>query len=239
MAQSSIRAAVREKPDARGLAVIMYNTYEDDLECYGPLVPVEEDGKAMRATLNSLNFATVELKNSMKSDVENMMTAVATYPKFPVKYNCFVIYFSGHGDKGSIIVADDGEEFDYEQVIVQRFHKDVSDVAKKSQILVFVDACRGTKDPFLPKMKREDLIPSNMMIACAAGEEYSAILKNKGSVWSQKLAAALKNQKSVVEVLNGIKEQLSGTFRKEALPVIYNKGVGEAIYLAGEFVIII
>lgn len=161
--------------------------------------------------------------------------AVATY-KFPTQYKYFIIYFSGHGDTGSIIAADDGEEFDYEEVIVQRLDKeDVSQVVKDSKIMVLIDACRGSKDPYLPKMKNQDRIPRNMMVACATKEEYSTILKKDGSVWSQRLAKTLTNKMSVVEVLKQVKTEMKAHFKEEALPQIYHEEVGNGIYLAGEF----
>ena len=206
-----LRVTVQNNQSARGLAVIIYNTYETAAGL-DTLHGTIKDGEAMKDTFEHehLNFATIPIKDATKSDIREVIRAIATYPDYPEGYDCFSIVFSGHGGDGSTIMANDGEGFNFEEVIVQRLNKKRSDVSDhvsniSTSILVFIDACRGSLSPegSLYRRKRGDdaSLPTNMLVAYSTREGYPAYEVNAGGVWMQELAKRLRTVKKSVPII--------------------------------------
>ena len=220
-----LKNAEARKENARGLAVIFYNSYENDKKF--KLTGTIKDGKAMSATFDSLGFATLSLSDVDKEDVGDIIGELASYKEHPEEYNCFAIYFAGHGDRNNMLMGSDKKYFNFEEVIIQRFNKrnyDVADIIAKVPILVFIDACRGSTSPRVaPRIVHEDLAPKNVLVAYATAEKYMALEAEGGGIWTQKLAAELCDSgKSVKDILEDVKNAMPEDYKKDALPVTWN-----------------
>jgi hypothetical protein len=226
LASATIQSAVQGKRNAQGLAVIMHNTYNKAGSNYSPL-DTTTDGKAMKDAFQTLNFATVLLKDFMKNQVEALATALACYNEYPRGYKTFIIYYSGHGGRHNTIIADDGEMFDYEKVVVENLKNGSSQVMKKSKLLMLFDVGRGEKWPRLdkPKKQEEESPPlMNLVVAYATGDGYTSLLKRGGgSVWSQLVATELNEGKtSMNDVLREVRRKMERDYKPEALPTVSN-----------------
>lgn len=234
-----LKEAVQKNRRARGLAVIVYNSYEDTRNYLSGTI---RDGEVMKETFDTLGFATISLHDVTKSNFESIIKELAIYSDYPEGYDCFVVYFAGHGDKNSVLVATDGE-FDFEKIVVQRLNKeifpDVSDRVTKVKILAFIDACRGDQDTLMKRIYDESLAPKNMMVAYATREKFMALEDPRGGgIWTQRLARELKcSNKSVRDILEDVKGSMPKEYKREALPVTWNAAAGDIKLnkLAGEF----
>jgi hypothetical protein len=222
LASATIQGAVKGKSDAQGLAVIMHNTYRE-IDC--PPLDTTNDGKAMKDAFQSLNFATILLKDFKKYQVEALATALACYNEYPEGYKTFIIYYSGHGDRHNKIVADDGEIFDYEEVIVENLKNGSSQVMKESKLLMLIDADRGMKLPALNRSGKPERPPLKMVVAYAAGDGYGTFMNPDGSVWSQLVATELNEGRktSMNDVLREVRRKMEKEYKPtEALPTVSN-----------------
>ena len=217
------------KEGVRGLALIMYNTYTNDPKIR--LINTEKDGRAMENTFKSLKFATLVLPNASKDQVSNVVDEIASFPDYPEKYNCFAVYFSGHGNIESTLLSNESEPFNFEKVILQRFNKklrrNVSERITQVPILVFIDACKGEKWPYpkgVAKVLEGGKVPMNVLVSFATAEGYVALENGGGGVWTQQLASRLEiSEKSIVETLKEVKEAMPKNYFREALPVTWTK----------------
>jgi hypothetical protein len=223
LASATIQNAVDGNNDATGFALIMHNTYKNAPGC--PPLDTTEDGRAMQDAFESLKFTTVLQKDVKKIQMKALATALARYNEFPEGYKTFVIYFSGHGNKNSVIAANDGEVFNYEDDVIRHLKDDASEFVKKSKILVLIDACRGDQSPkFIPKMMKEDLAPTNLAIAYATREKYCALLDNHGggSDWSQLMAKVIKEGiTSMDDIQTEVKKRMAA-LKYKVFPTMWN-----------------
>ena len=211
-----------QKTKARGLAVVIYISYENCLDIT-PLPGAIKDGLAMMDTFKSLQFAVLPIHNATKEDIREIIREVASYANYPEEYDCFSIAFAGHGDKNSILLAIDGK-FDFEKVIVERLNPKVhkSGVSKKIasvHIIAFIDACRGKMRPRARLNERN--IPNNMMLCYSTREEDESFENADGGIWMQKIARELKQQiKPVGEIVASVNRDV-----KNQNPIYMNTGV--------------
>ena len=211
-----------QRSKARGLAVVIYNSYEN---CPGisTLPGAIKDGKAMMDTFKSLQFSVLPIHNATKEDIHEIIREVASYSNYPEEYNCFSIVFAGHGDENSILLAIDGK-FDFEKVIVERLNPKVnkSGVSKKIAsvpIIAFIDACRGKMRPRARLNERN--IPNNMMLCYSTREEDKSFENADGGIWMQKIARELKQQiKPVGQIVASVNKDV-----KNQNPIYVNTGV--------------
>ena len=193
-----------QKTKARGLAVVIYNSYEN---CPGisTLPGAIKDGEAMMDTFRFLQFAVLAKHNATRDDMRGIFGEVASYADYPEEYDCFAIMFAGHGEENSILIAIDGN-IDFEKDIAQRFNKklaksDVSEKIESVAIIAFIDACRGSKIPRSARVKKERDIPSNMMLCYSTREEDISKENANGGIWMQKIAQELKRKNQYVSVI--------------------------------------
>lgn len=237
-----VHTTVMNNKSARGLAVIINNTYDNEsarAAKYGTLAFTDKDGNAMKDALDFLGFATLPLKNASEDQISGVIDAFASYTDYPAGYDCFAIVFSGHGNKNSVIVAEDGKEFNFEEAIVQRFNKDVSDQDVSDHIasvpiIIFIDACRGT---LAPKAKAQEILfPDNMMVAYATREgNVSFGTEHEGSFWMQTLAKELKtSKKSVSDIVAEVNAKLISDDGIKQKPIVWNTTVSIVLSEHGE-----
>ena len=220
------------KSKARGLAVVIYNSYEN-IPGIETLPGAIKDGEAMMNTFKSLQFAVLAKQDATRDDIRAIFEEVASYADYPAEYDCFVIVFAGHGNKDSVLLAIDGP-FNFEDVIVQRLNKkihksDVSEKIENSSKIAFIDACRGGKEPrdMIAARLNEHDIPRNMMLCYSTREEdVSYEIKKTGGIWMQKMAQELKQQdKPVSEIVANVSKDIGGQN-----PISVNTGVVINLY---------
>lgn len=165
------------------------------------------DSKTMVSTFKHLNFATIDRRNSKKNEMENLIRAISLYSKYPSTYNCFAIVFSGHGSSKRKIYSNDGEEMDIESTIIEPFG-DKRSAIKDFPKLVFIDACRGERTRGLSKEELPK--PVNFLIAYSVRYGYVSVETDKGGIWMQRLAAAIKDNttSSIGDVVTGVNKQV-------------------------------
>ena len=219
------------KSKARGLAVVIYNSYKNS-PGISTLPGAIKDGEAMMDTFKSLQFAVLAKQDATRDDIREIFEEVASYADYPAEYDCFAIVFAGHGDEDSVLLAIDGP-FNFEKVIVQRLNKkihksDVSETIEKISKIAFIDACRGGKRPrdMIAARLNERDIPTKMMLCYSTREEDSSYENTKGGIWMQKIAQELKRQdKPVGEIVASVSKDM-----KDQNPISVNTGVDINLY---------
>jgi hypothetical protein len=224
--KDKLTAALAQKNNAKGLAIILYNSYREHK--YFMLRGTEKDGQTMMDTFNSLGFATLMLSDVNERLICEVISALASYT-YPVQCNTIAIYFSGHGAFGGILMGSDGKDFNFEEAIIKRlnktYNKDVSDAVTKANILVFMDACEGP-------VADETLPPNNMLVAYAASEGYVTREDENGGIWTQALANTLQEKRDKAKLLKDILKDVPQAMSENTHPIVWdNNGVGNRLYL--------
>ena len=205
-----MQSFVKEKPNARGFAVIVTNgKYETSK--YKPLDFTEEDGKAMEETLkNEFGFECYRVKDRKGDEIQDLVTQTSECD-YPASYKYIAFVYSGHGDivstgdqERSGLVGIDGKLIMTTCEVVNP----LKNIKRQSIVkMLFVDACRGNQNP-LPMSKGR---PTNCLVAHATQLGYKAFgnIAGPGSQWMFLLADKLKQRdKSVQEVLEEVKEKM-------------------------------
>ena len=202
----------------------------------------------MMATFDYLNYIVHDMHNPTGAEMRAKLQEVSDYLEQycgPVEEKVIIFAFSGHGySKGKIekIFANDGEELEVVAEIVRSFtaHKFIFDIPK----LFFIDACRGPEcvvtdlDDELEEDEEEEAKsheePVGKGVAYAVANyriEYATIPHHesymdsdtKGSVWTPKLARALRERNEAFEVISSrIKAEVFAQFGKK-------KQVGQSV----------
>ena len=190
-----------QKFKARGLAIVIYNSYEN---CPGKKLPgAIKDGKTMIETFKYLHFAVLSKHDATKDDVCGIFEEVARYRDYPEEYDCFTIVFAGHGKQNSILETID-EDFNFEEVVVQRLNiylhpYTISGKITRVPIIAFIDACRGTMKPRDAAQNKERDIPKNFMLNYSTREEDKAYENpDHGGIWMQAIAQELRKKNQPV-----------------------------------------
>ena len=202
----------------RGLAVVIYNSYA---EISRRLRVARKCGKDMIKTFKNLQFAVLDVHNAKKDELQEIFQEVACYTGYPKEYDCFAIAFVGRSDKSSSLLDFDGNGFNLERVIVQRFnHCEISDTIKEACIFGLIDACqeRGGKNPPRPQH-----LPNNMKLY------YSSSDDKKGGIWMQELAKQLEQKNEYVSsIVAGVNRKMENhnpvIFGDTAVDIILYKG---------------
>lgn len=227
-----LEETVQRNVNARGIAVIIYNSYAQTSQ-WKMLPGTIKDGEAMKDTFEHLKFATILLEDAKESEIREVVGVLASYPKYPEKYDCFAIVFAGHGEEDDILVANDGKKLNFADVFVksfnQKYNPEVSShVANvnSSSILVFIDACRGKMS--LDRTRGEPPLPVNMLLGYSTREEYVSYEDVDGGIWMQKLAKGLKTiRKSVPTIMAKMSEEMAKTTKYKLVqkPITLNSSV--------------
>lgn len=77
---AKITTAIVKYPNARGIAVIIFNTYRDTKY---PLTGTVNDGFAMNKTFQYLRFALILLQDASKDVICGVMQAICSYSNYP------------------------------------------------------------------------------------------------------------------------------------------------------------
>ena len=179
-----VKIAVDEKPDARGIAVIISIDYLNGEGSCKPLFGSRKDSEAMISAFRHIKFSIISRSNATKKEIVELINAVASY-EFPDSYKYVVVVLSCHGNGSPAIFSSDDEEIDLNDVIINPLG--ISEYLKEKHKCIFIAAGRDVGCIHKPFETHE-----KVMIACSTEHgNYSADSEN-GCPWIQKLAEEIQ-----------------------------------------------
>ena len=131
------------EPDSRGLAVIFTNNYEDT-PGYTLLSGTSVDGERLKGAFKALHFDVHWICNVTAVQLEGKMYELSKLQFQQVKhYKCIVFVFSGHGERPSKLVMQDGCQIDicnqFIKPVLPGSAPNIGDIPR----IFIIDACRG------------------------------------------------------------------------------------------------
>lgn len=220
---STVEAAIKDKPNATGLALIVSNDYH--LTQMATLRGTSNDAQLMKESLLELNYAVVYKHNICRMDLLSLLDEAAS-ASFPYNLKRLVFAFSGHGTKDNDMLMQDGEPVNME-FVVSKFLPASKPHLSSIPKLFFIDACRGKKiDTGVTVAKCNDSaavprggkvlesvrFPSegNFLVAYSTSSGYEAYeFSDRGGLWMTVLANKLVSEdKSIVDILTDVNQEL-------------------------------
>lgn len=222
----NIVGAIQYYKNARGLAIILYN---EKTKNHGDLFGTRVDAINMKKAFESIGFAIALLPNAPLKQVRDVLVAFASFDNYPESYNCFAIYFAGHGGEGDILLSGDGIEFKIDDVILKRlnkkFNSTLSDRIAQAPVFIFIDTNRGGKDPFgtaspsgYQSFSRSTVLehlPSNVLIAYGVGKGFAVPDEH---TWTSTLVGKLTTDKPIRDILEESILEMPIHYKADALP---------------------
>ena len=234
---SPFAEAIRNKPKASGLAVIVSNAY-GTTPGLQVLNGTTEDGKLMTSAFKFLNFATLWRQNVTEHELMQLLSEVSHYHNYPESYKCIAFVFSGHGLDANHLYMQDGSLITVNSIVealLPRLAPQIGSIPK----LFFIDACRGKRvlsneAVIVPRhggisgIVQETLqrgvsdetlhVPpkGNFLVAYSTMPEYQSYeVKGKGGVWMTSLAERLRTSSdSVQDILSEVNKDLMQMFQE-------------------------
>ena len=230
-----LQAIVSGKPGARGLAVIVTNDYDKRPKNYPPL-PCHKDGEEMRQTFeDTFGFARFWKKNATAEEIKQIAKELADID-YSDSYKFIVFAYSGHGEKGPLFVANDGETVDVNRDIIDLFEPYKVPKNKHITKLFFLDACRGDERMERAVAKGGEL--GNYLIGYSTMPDYVAWATSSGSVWTRLLAKKLREKKdSVQNILAEVREECKEKYLLQCPPTFDASDGVVRLYDEGELVL--
>ena len=171
-------------------------------------------------------YSVYQQRNICKEEFIDCCKLLAGF-KYPQNCRRIVVFFSGHGNKGTLLFQD-GKEKALVNNILQLFKLDIANNKTLINIakLFFIDACRGKLEdpgylvatPKSPGAATSDIdyitVPTraNYFIAYASSPGYAAFQDARGGCWTQCLIQALQKSKledSIYSVLTATHKMMS------------------------------
>ena len=230
-----VQALVDKNPGARGIAVVITNDYDNCPDKRWWPLPCHKDGEQMSTTFkDEFGFAFLWKKNATAEEIKALATQTANCD-YPESYKFVVFAYSGHGEIGPLLVANDGNKVIVNSDIVDVFEP--SRVPKNKHItkLFFFDSCRG-------KEEMEKAIPKggergNYLIAFSTIKEYRSVAYPSGSLWMSLVAKRLReNRDSVQNILAEVFVECKETYHMQCPETINRCGIVR-LYNEGEPVV--
>ena len=198
-----VEIAVAEKPDARGIAVIICNDYlnGEAVRCK-PLFGSRKDSKAMISAFEQIKFSIISRNNATRNETVNLINAVASYRKFPECYNYVVVLFSCHGNGKPAIISSDDKDVHLNDDIIKPLGE--SNYLEMKQKCIFISAGRakGESDDQFDELRK-------VMIACSTEYGGYSADSDNGCPWIQRLAKEIReSSQNLDEILIRIKEDM-------------------------------
>ena len=195
---AKITTAMTKYPEARGIAVIIFNTYK---KTNSPLSGTVKDGEEMDKTFQSLGFATIPLPDASKDEICGIVEAICSYQNYRKEYDCFAITFCGHGRENSVIISDDNKEINLEEAIIQPFNASKSPYIAGFPKIIFIDACKGKLTDTVKATGPTPQPPNDVLLAYSTKEGDVAYEFDDGGCWMQILAKELRESHEPVNVV--------------------------------------
>jgi hypothetical protein len=211
--QKKISTTMREYPQAKGIAVIIYNTYNGNLKLKGTV----KDGDAMYKTFEALDFAPIRLPDAGRDEIYGIIEALCSYPNFPERYTCFAVTFSGHG-KEDVIIGNDGNDVDLEKAFLRPLNELEATLIAGVPKLIFIDACRGKHSGTVHATGPTCQPPNNVLLAYSTKQGNVAYEMKTGSCWMQLLAKELRvSHEPVNVVLTNVNKMVDNKWQEPAI----------------------
>ena len=197
--------------DAVGVALLVSNDYAGGRN---PLPFTHDDADNMQRMFEQFNYTVFRFKNITEQQFISYYRKVADY-NYPSKCKRILIYFSGHGRNGKLMMQNEESQVCIEKIIACfRTGRSESKTVPQMAKMFFFDACRGSREDegedtanFITKgdeanwMKR---IPKEggMLVAYASTPDHVAYADSSGlgSRWTNCLIQALENSKESDDV---------------------------------------
>ena len=208
--ESLLCQSIRRRQAANGLAIIVANE-GSCIRDHKPLEGAIKDLYAMKATFETLRFATLPIFNASKEQILSAVQAVAKYKLYPPSYKRIAFVFSGHGDE-NCIYTDDGWINPLSEVVEPLQPADAPHLGSIPK-LFFIDACRGSetdKGRFVPRGGKVRM-PSvgNYILAHSTMPRMVSYEADEGGLWMQTVSRQLRTKrKSVLDVLTDVNREL-------------------------------
>ena len=186
-----------------GVALLVSNDYAT-LRKEDKLRFTHTDTDNMAQLFKEFTYAVYRKKNVSTDEFVSYYIALADF-KYPPSCKRTLIYFSGHGKDG-VLVMQDGKEVKIEDMI-SRFKIHISNNATLVGVvkMFFVDACRGSQKDhgYYPKAKPDDEITclkrvpkeGSTLVAYASTRYHISIEDVGGGRWTNCLIKALRESK--------------------------------------------
>ena len=232
-----VAEAVRKKPAACGLAVIISNDYKTTPGLQH-LSGTVKDGEKMNSAFQFLKLATIWQRNVTGGKLVQLLSDISRYPSYPTSYKCIAFVFSGHGLDANQLYMQDGSLITVQSIVESLLPKRARQLGTIPK-LFFIDACRGNRE-----LSKEAIIvprhagPSsgrvqetlqkggvdaticvppegNFLIAYSTMPYYRSYeLKGEGGLWMKNLAEKLcTSNQSIQDILSETNKELMEMFQ--------------------------
>ena len=197
--------------DTVGIALLVSNDYETlDLMGVKPLLWTHKDADSLEKLFKGFSYVVLRKKNVGVKDFVSFYKMLAEY-KYPPTCKRIVVYFSGHGGDGTLVMQD-GVEVDIGDV-VSSFRVNISNNRLLSTMakMFFFDSCRGSQqdrghvkraNPAVSDTTCLGKVPKegNTLVAFASTQYHVSYGDNTGSRWTNCLVKAIKESKESDDV---------------------------------------
>lgn len=190
-----------------GVALLVYNDYKT-LGTEAELQFTHIDAHQMEGVFKEFGYVVYRKQNICEKDFMQHCKELAAY-QYPENCRRILIYFSGHGNDGTLVMQDDSHLIIKD--IIKLFKPDVANnlVLAEMAKMFFFDACRGREKDYgyvarsraqskagseITCLKRL-VVPreGNMLVAYASTRHYSASETAAGGRWTACLIKALRD----------------------------------------------
>ena len=195
-----------------GVALLVSNDYES-LPKVGNLSSIHQDADKLGELFKIFGYVVYKIQNISYRDFSSCCNTLSRF-NYPSTCTRIIVYFSGHGDDGSLLM-NDGEEVDIDDIITA-FKPFAAGNPKLGLIarMFFFDACRGGKEDHGYWITKKDKPPSeitclariphegNILVAYASTRYFSAFVGPDGSNWSNCFIEAMEKSKETDSIEN-------------------------------------
>ena len=208
----------RIRHNSVGVALLVSNDYKT-LGKDAELGSTHSDAFKMEEVFEEFGYVVYRMQNIRSEDFTSYCKEIAGF-QYPQNCRRILVYFSGHGDDGTLVMQDGGDLII--ESIIELFKPDVANNAVLTEMakMFFFDACRGGKEDhgyntarggvrnkagneitFLKRL----VLPreGNVFVAYASTRHYCAYETSAGGRWTTCLIKALKESK-VTDTLEAI-----------------------------------
>ena len=221
----------------RGMAILIGNDYKC-LTSHQSLEGPKRDILLANRVFSGFGGLCVKVENKSAKEIKEIIKAAALKPRHPCSYEWIVVVFSGHGEDGGALIANDGKPIYIQTDIIDPFQpKNASPEIAKIPKFFFIDACRGSEEThgiLVPRaVSDQDVQPrggnglnsllfppeGNMLIAFPTmPSRKSYECKGEGGIWMNKVLTRLeKEDLSVTDILQMVNKDILDYFQQESM----------------------
>ena len=194
-----------------GVALLVSNDYTSPLSTQKGLRFTHTDTDNLAQLFKEFTYAVYRKKNVSVEEFVSCYKALAEF-KYPPTCKRILVYFSGHGEDGVLLMQDDGKVNIEDMISCFKVHVANNSRLAKVVKMFFIDACRGLQrdDGYRMKAKANDEITclkrvpkeGNTLVAYASTRYHVSVGDATGSRWTNCLVKALRESKESDDVCN-------------------------------------